>query len=78
MKLRVISAIGGGEIQVDVHPQDPIRKIKEKIAQQRNIPANSVILVYRGQQLEEDSTVKAVGISEMDRVYLIARTEGGI
>ncbi|MHA1188071.1 MAG: ubiquitin-like domain-containing protein [Candidatus Heimdallarchaeota archaeon] len=47
------------------------------MSRQKRIPASTVIVVFRGRQLEDNETFEEVGISDYEKVYLIARTEGG-
>jgi hypothetical protein len=78
MKIQVVAAIGGGApIVLDLDPHDTVAKIKSMVAKQRNIPAGSVIVVFRGQQLDDINSLKSVGMGEGDKCYLITRTEGG-
>ncbi|MFX0094444.1 MAG: ubiquitin-like protein [Candidatus Hodarchaeota archaeon] len=84
MKVRVVSAIGGGETVVNLPSSSPISELKKTVAQQRRIPPQTVVVVFRGQQLEEVDertgkiiTIEDVGITDNDKVYLITRTEGG-
>ena len=78
MKVQVVSAIGGGApIELDMEPHDTVAKLKARVAQERRIPAATVIVVFRGQQLDDADSLKSVGIADGDKCYLIARTEGG-
>ncbi|MFX0062628.1 MAG: ubiquitin-like protein [Candidatus Hermodarchaeota archaeon] len=84
MKIRVVSAIGGGEAIVNLPPTAPISELKKIVAQQRRIPPQTVVVVFRGQQLSELDeqtgkiiTIEDAGIANNDKVYLITRTEGG-
>ena len=78
MEISVISAIGGGDpIVLSMDPHDTVAKMKSQVAQKKRIPANTVICVFRGQQLDDTSSLKAVGLADKDKVYLITRTEGG-
>ena len=78
IRIKVVSAIGGGApIELELDPQDTVGKLKAEVAKERRIPASTVIVVFRGRQLEDNETLKMAGISEGDKVYLITRTEGG-
>ncbi len=78
MRIEVVSAIGGGApIILDLNPHDTVAKLKGMVAKQRNIPASTVIVVFRGQQLDDVATLKSVGMGDGDKCYLITRTEGG-
>lgn len=78
MEVSIVSAIGGGApISLQMDPHDTVAKMKSKVAELRRIPANTVIVVFRGQQLDDSHSLKAVGITDGDKCYLITRTEGG-
>jgi hypothetical protein len=78
MRIEVVPAIGGSDpIALDIEPNTTIGEIRNRVAQMRRIPPNIVILAYRGAQLTDEQTVKSVGITPHDKLYLITRTEGG-
>ncbi len=78
MEIQVVSAIGGGApIKVNMEPHETVAKLKSVVAKERRIPAATVIVVFRGQQLDDSESLKAVGMGEGDKCYLITRTEGG-
>ncbi len=77
MQINVVQAIGGGEITMTCDRTDSVAAIKERVAQQKRIPARSVILVFQGKQLDESETLKSAGIEDMDKLYMITRTTGG-
>lgn len=78
MQIQVVSAIGGGApISLSVEPHDTVSKLKAMVAQERRIPASTVIVVFRGQQLDDADSIKSVGMTDGDKCYLITRTEGG-
>jgi hypothetical protein len=77
MNLKIVSAIGGDVIDIDVPPQSSVAAVKREIASKKKIPASTVLLVYRGKQLEDDTTLEDANVGDYDKVYLITRTEGG-
>lgn len=78
MEIQVVSAIGGGApIKVNLEPQDSVGKLKSLVAKERRIPASAVMIVFRGHKLDEAESLKAVGLGDGDKCYLIIRTEGG-
>jgi len=78
MQITVVQAIGGGEIPLTCEKIDSVAAIKERVAQEKRIPARSVILVFQGKQLDESETLKSAGIEDMDKLYMITRTTGGV
>ena len=77
MKVKVVSAIGGGELTISIDPDSPIKELKRVVAEQKRIPPQTVIVVFRGKQLEDFETLSEAGVAPMDKLYLITRTEGG-
>ena len=77
MQIHVVQAIGGGEITMECEKTDSVASIKERVAQEKKIPARSVILVFQGKQLDESETLKSAGIEDLDKLYMITRTTGG-
>jgi ubiquitin-like protein Nedd8 len=78
MQIHIVQAIGGGQITLQCEKTDSIASIKEQVAQQKRIPARSVILVFQGKQLDESETLKSAGIDDLDKLYMITRTTGGL
>ncbi|MHA1124855.1 MAG: ubiquitin-like domain-containing protein, partial [Candidatus Heimdallarchaeota archaeon] len=70
MIVKVVSAIGGGVIDCEVKPNSTISELKREISRQKRIPASTVIVVFRGRQLEDNETFEEVGISDYEKVYL--------
>ncbi|UJG42227.1 MAG: ubiquitin family protein [Candidatus Heimdallarchaeum endolithica] len=77
MKLSIVTAIGGGLLELDVDSHQTIAQLKREVSRMKKIPANTVILVHHGQQLDDGETIKSCGLQEGDKLYLIARTKGG-
>lgn len=78
MKLYVVSAIGGGApISIEIEQHETVARLKSLVAQEKRIPASAVIVVFRGQQLDDSESLKTAGMIDGDKCYLITRTEGG-
>ena len=78
MDIKIVSAIGGDVLSLNVNPETPIATLKDEIARRKNIPKNIFVLAFQGMELEEHGTIVGAGIQPGDRIYLITRTEGGI
>ncbi|MFX1464899.1 MAG: ubiquitin-like domain-containing protein [Promethearchaeota archaeon] len=78
MIVRVVSAIGGGVVDVDVPETSTVNDVKTIVSKEKKIPASTVLLVFRGRQLGDNEILAEAGIGAYDKVYLITRTEGGI
>jgi len=77
LKIRIVSAIGGDVLDLDVPREITVRDLRRQVAQSKKIPESTVLLVFRGKQLEDSQTLEEVGIGEYDKVFLIVRTTGG-
>lgn len=78
MKIDVVSAIGDKKIKLDVSPLDSFGSIRKKVAEKLRIPADSFVLVFKGIERDDDSTLKKAGVIEGDKIYVLVRTEGGL
>ena len=76
--VRVISAIGGGVIECNISQQGSVQMLKNQVAGKKRIPSESIVIVFRGRQLDESLSLTDAGIVHNDKIYLITRTEGGI
>ena len=77
MKIKVVSAIGGNEEILSVMETSTVQEVKEMIASRKRIPPDTVIVVFRGQQLQDNQSLAAAQVSDGDKLYLITRTVGG-
>ncbi|MBS7270707.1 MAG: ubiquitin family protein [Candidatus Freyarchaeota archaeon] len=77
MIVKIVSAIGGEVLEFDVSEDTEIETLKSQVAKKKRVPASTLILVYRGQQLEDGTTLGKAGVQPYDKLYLVTRTEGG-
>ena len=77
MQISVVTAIGGGSIELEVDPHSTVAQLKREVAKKKKIPANTVIIVFHGKQLDDSEILKQTGMMDGDKCYLIARTKGG-
>ncbi|NHJ84135.1 MAG: hypothetical protein FK734_01650 [Asgard group archaeon] len=75
--IHIVSALGGCTIDLSFNPTTTVNDIIRKTAIMKRQPENSVILIYRGEQLDRNETLSNYNIKTDDNLYLIARTEGG-
>jgi hypothetical protein len=79
MNLRIVSAIGGDVIELSVPPTTRISDLKREISQRKRIPTSIFVLAFRGTEIRnENQSLSDVGVGDYDKLYLIARTEGGV
>ena len=77
MILKIVSAIGGDVLEVDVPPQSTVAAVKREIARKKKVPASTVLLVFQGKQLDDNALLQDANVGDYDKLYLITRTEGG-
>ncbi|MHA1232677.1 MAG: ubiquitin-like domain-containing protein [Candidatus Helarchaeota archaeon] len=78
MNIRIVSAIGGDVIELSVPPTTKISDLKREISQRKRIPTSIFVLAFRGTEIRNEAqTLEDVGVNDYDKLYLIARTEGG-
>ncbi|WXG45436.1 MAG: ubiquitin-like domain-containing protein [Candidatus Atabeyarchaeum deiterrae] len=75
--MKIVSAIGGDVIEIDVPPQATVAAVKREIASKKKIPSSTVLLVHRGKQLDDNDVLQDANVGDYDKLYLITRTEGG-
>ena len=79
MKIKIVSAIGGDTLDLDVNETTNIQALKEKITEIKRIPIHIYVLAYQGSEITDTSTtLEKLGVNENDKIYLIMRTEGGL
>ncbi|MHA1301795.1 MAG: ubiquitin-like domain-containing protein [Candidatus Helarchaeota archaeon] len=78
MLIKVVSAIGGDVTELNLNPETSIQQIKNEISRRKRIPSNIFVLAFRGSEIRnENQNLKDIGAGDMDKLYLITRTEGG-
>ncbi|MHA1265223.1 MAG: ubiquitin-like domain-containing protein [Candidatus Helarchaeota archaeon] len=78
MLLRIVSAIGGEQIDINTPSNTTISEIKREISRRKRIPEGIFVLAFRGTEIRnENLTLEEIGASDYDKLYLITRTEGG-
>jgi len=76
--IKVVSAIGGDVTELNLNPETSIQQIKNEISRRKRIPSNIFVLAFRGSEIRnENQNLKDIGAGDMDKLYLITRTEGG-
>jgi hypothetical protein len=78
MIVRIISAIGGDVIEINMPPTTTVMEIKREISRRKRIPEGIFVLAFRGTEIRnENLSIAEIGVSDYDKLYLITRTEGG-
>ncbi|MEM3594487.1 MAG: ubiquitin-like protein, partial [Candidatus Jordarchaeaceae archaeon] len=62
MIVKIVSAIGGEVLEFDVSEDTEVETLKSQVAKKKRVPASTLILVYRGQQLEDGTTLGKAGV----------------
>jgi hypothetical protein len=77
MILKIVSAIGGDVLEIDVPLKSTVAAVKREVARKKKVPASTVLLVFQGKQLDDNAMLQDVNVGDYDKLYLITRTEGG-
>ncbi len=78
MIIKIVSAIGGDTLELNVDENITIDALKDEITRVKRIPKHIYVLAYRGTEIANtNSSLKNLEINDNDKIYLIMRTEGG-
>lgn len=77
MKVKIVSAIGGDSWDVEVQPNTYVKQLKKEIAKRKKVPEDVIAIAFRGYQIDDEQTLKEIGVEEGDKLYVIVRTIGG-
>ena len=77
IKVTIVSTIGGGSLDIETSPKATVQELKQLIAEQKRIPASTVVFIFRGRQLADNDLLGQAGVDEGDKLFLVTRTEGG-
>ncbi|KAL7282765.1 hypothetical protein ACG7TL_004240 [Trametes sanguinea] len=58
-----VKTLTGKEIELDIDPEDPVSRIKEKVEEQSGVPPPQQRLIYAGRQMADDKIVKDFNIA---------------
>jgi len=77
VKVKIVSAIGGEAWDMDVRPDMYVKQVKKEVAKKKKVPEDVISIAFRGFQVDENQTLKELGVDEGDKLYVIVRTTGG-
>jgi len=70
-----IKAIGEVNYFIEAEPTDTIKDLKERISRLKNIPAEDIILSFKGKKLENDNlSVSAANLKDKSLLLLVKKT----
>ncbi|OJT15509.1 Ubiquitin-like protein 1 [Trametes pubescens] len=72
-----VKTLTGKEIELDIDPEDPVSRIKEKVEEQSGVPPPQQRLIYAGRQMADDKVVKEFNISAGAVLHLVLALRGG-
>ena len=73
-----IKDIIGNETMITCSPTEKISRVKELIAEKLGINANSQLLTFEGNQLNDDKTLSNYDIQSNSTIFLTQRLHGGL
>ena len=78
MIIKIVSAIGGDTLELNVDENISIDALKDEITRVKRIPKHIYVLAFRGSEIANtNASLQSLEMNENDKVYLIMRTEGG-
>ena len=73
MRISIENSIGtGAVIDLEVSPDDDMGSIKDIVCDNQGLDPEQSMLVFKGKQLEDGFTVAECGLTEGDRIALMA------
>lgn len=77
VRVKVVSVIGGDSWDIDVQPDTYVKQVKKEVAKRKKVSEDVIAIAFRGFQVDEDQTLKELGVEDGDKLYVIVRTTGG-
>merc|ERR1711957_626941 len=72
-----IKTLTGKEIEINVEPDDVVKRIKDKVEEKEGIPPAQQRLIFSGKQMNDDKTVESYRIQGGSVLHLVLALRGG-
>ncbi|KZT60831.1 ubiquitin [Calocera cornea HHB12733] len=72
-----VKTLTGKEIEIEIEPDDPISRIKEKVEEQSGVPPQQQRLIFSGRQMADEKTAKELNITSGSTLHLVLALRGG-
>ncbi|KXS19897.1 ubiquitin [Gonapodya prolifera JEL478] len=72
-----VKTLTGREIEIDIEPEDKIRRIKERVEEKEGIAPDQQRLIFGGKQMSDEKTAKESGIESGNVLHLVLALRGG-
>ena len=72
----IVKTLNGKEFFIDVDPTDSVFMIKRKIEKQEGVPVDLQKILFGGESLPDDATVKSYNLQKDYTLDLLVKLEG--
>eukprot|EP00051_Salpingoeca_urceolata_P011910 m.148149 g.148149 ORF g.148149 m.148149 type:complete len:80 (+) comp17307_c0_seq3:451-690(+) len=72
-----VKTLTGREIELDIEPEDSVRRIKERVEEKQGIPPEQQRLIFGGKQMNDDSTAADYKVQGGSVIHLVLALRGG-
>ena len=72
-----VKTLTGRTVSLIVEEEESIKVVKEKLKEKEGVPVDEQRLIYGGQELKNDRTLKDYGIDREATLHFVLRLPGG-
>merc|ERR1711970_853408 len=72
-----VKTLTGKEIEINIEPDDQIKRIKEKVEEKEGIPPPQQRLIFSGKQMVDEKSVESYRIQGGSVLHLVLALRGG-
>lgn len=73
-----VKTLTGKEIEIDIEPDDTVRRIKDRVEEKQGIPPEQQRLIFGGKQMNDEKTAADYSIAGGSVLHLVLALRGGL